>query len=325
MKHAVVILSLIALVPTLAAGASAWMSRSLSYQGPITAPCFASLSPVSDGLVISQRNFQTTQGRTLPYSYIHSATTKLNSDSHTNSDTTDWTRIESALQQTWNWCANFVVPLSLCPWASNSVRAAERAIQFYVADSAVDQSMATDTLLELSRRLRDQLETGQVDPNNAILFQVFVNSDHQPQDPWFARFEPFHEWFVQTEDDWLDLAADNDQHHVANACTLASFHPDWMYQGQESDALQLEKQSPFPIVSVVATSVIDKAGATVTEVIAEHNAETFARQSLGEWKEFYRQAIAGNQPINLDFSKKNDSCQDYNLSGSNMSFYSANP
>jgi hypothetical protein len=109
-----------------------------------------------------------------------------------------------------------------------------------------------------------------VDPNTRISFVMLKQS---------IDFVSFYDWYVDMEDNWLD-----------DDVTLAPFHPDWSYESSDG-VLELEKQAPYPTVSLVSTGVIDKAGPEATNQIAEQNADTLQQKTLEEWRSLYKKAI----------------------------------
>jgi len=197
-------------------------------------------------------------------------------------EATDDPFLQKVAQETWNWCANFVVPHNLCPWALASVQT-RNALRLYIIndvnkfDSAIE-CVATEFNQELQNSLL-------ADPNTAIAFCVLASKDQV----W--DFDTFYEWFVDMEEDWLDQAED-DSSHIGNYVTLAPFHPNWQFASDESDdPLQIEKQSPYPTVTIVSTAVIDKAGETATAQIADNNARVLQSKTLSHWKALYHQAV----------------------------------
>jgi hypothetical protein len=190
-------------------------------------------------------------------------------------------REQKAAQLAWKWCANFVASHGLCPWAAASV-AEKGAIQLYVVDGPIMRFEGA--LCNVSFLFHnDTILKGQRDPNTAITFCIFIPSGEDEYD-----FGSFLAWYEDAEERWFDLA-DEDPGHAANFVTWAPFHPDWEYSVH--DAVSFEKKSPFPTVSIVATSVIDKAGPAVTDQIARKNAETLKAKPRDEWKTLYDKAL----------------------------------
>ena len=72
--------------------------------------------------------------------------------------------------------------------------------------------------------------------------------------------------------------------------TLAPFHPDWQF-GDGPPELDIEKQSPYPTVTIVCTSVIDKAGAAATKAIGEHNERVLLDMGVSKLRELYQTSV----------------------------------
>ena len=213
---------------------------------------------------------------------------------------------DQAAEQTWNWCQHFVVPYNLCPWAAASVQAAATgAIQIYV----VPPSLSPSTKLQQNLLLFDgmfvekiihyvanefyqKLRHQQLDPNTAIAFVVVA--DHGQT----IDFGSFYEWFIDLEDRWLEAAEEGE---MEDRITLAPFHPDWHFGANDQDdgidnddnnlALNFEKKSPFPTISIVSAEVIDKAGEAATKQIGINNAKLLQSKSAREWEILYDQAV----------------------------------
>lgn len=132
-----------------------------------------------------------------------------------------------------------------------------------------------------SRALNDFL-----DPNTAIAFLVFDPAFHNEESGWIDDPSSFYDWFLELEETWS-----------LDETTLAPFHPQWTYHHHEDDrddktaALDLEKQSPYPTVSIVSTAVIDKAGEAATAKIAAQNEAILCSKSVAEWNALYNAIV----------------------------------
>jgi len=96
-------------------------------------------------------------------------------------------------------------------------------------------------------------------------------------DPSFSSsFFDYVDWFMDLEDDWPEDLGDD--------VIIAPFHPNWEFGADDSDddmdddqeeaaasSLNYEKRSPYPLVSLVSTRVVENAGEAVTNTIGEHN------------------------------------------------------
>lgn len=184
-----------------------------------------------------------------------------------------------AARRTWNWCRHFVVPHDLCPWAAASVRT-RGAVSLYLVEDALDRAVH-DAASRFWHGLNGT--TTVVDARTAIAFVVDVS------DTWLD-FDAFYEYHYETLlEDFMDR-----HEHVM----LAPFHPAWRYGGGLDDgALNLEKRSPYPTISIVAQHVLDQAGSQATERIAQHNEEVLRQWDLDTWKRIYREALEGKDPV----------------------------
>jgi hypothetical protein len=172
--------------------------------------------------------------------------------------------------ETWRWCADFVVPLDLCPWAAASVNT-KGALRIFLAK----QDEMEEAIKEAAQRLSHDVQTNSVDPNVAIAFIASSDGD------W--DFASFYEWF-----DDLEASFEDDD------VTLAPFHPEWQF-GDGPPELDIEKHSPYPTVTVVCTSVIDKAGPAATEQIGQHNEQVLLEMGISELRQLYKTKVFYNK------------------------------
>ena len=90
----------------------------------------------------------------------------------------------------------------------------------------------------------------------AIYFVVFLPNENESATMLPESFFDFIDWFTELEEDWPE-EYDN--------VIVAPFHPSWEFGGMDDDpCLDYEKRSPYPLVTLVSTDVVEKAGATVT-------------------------------------------------------------
>jgi hypothetical protein len=205
-----------------------------------------------------------------------------------------------AAQATYQWAAHFVVTHNLCPWAERSVQT-HGAMQIIILTYTDD---IEEQLEAIAAEFHERIDSGRADPNTAILFCVVLpppstTSDGNSQDHWTTDFSSFYDWYLDVEDAWIDRA-DEDAAHVTNKVTLAPFHPQWEFASDTDDddnsvSQSLEKQSPFPTITMVATSVIQRAGEAATRQIFDNNQETLASKPMEEWTRLYQQAVFGNE------------------------------
>ena len=110
----------------------------------------------------------------------------------------------------------------------------------------------------------------------AIYFVIFLSpkdASSSPSSPLLSdSFPDFIDWFTEMEDNWPDEFDD---------VIVAPFHPSWKFGNPSAGdytvdsnpeaCLDYEKRSPYPLVTLVSTGVVEKAGMAVTEAIGEHN------------------------------------------------------
>jgi hypothetical protein len=182
----------------------------------------------------------------------------------------------AATTATWRWCKDFVVPHGLCPWAPGSV-STEGSLQIFLVDNVPTTDVKLQFVIsEIAVRFVQSMDIERIDPNQAIFFIVFLHDT-------MMNFEAFYDWYTVLEDGW-DKGDD---------VTLAPFHPNWTY-GDSDDPIVMEKRSPYPLVSLVATRVIDQAGEAATLRIAATNEQILSQKTIDEWETIYNSAI-GNQ------------------------------
>jgi hypothetical protein len=111
-------------------------------------------------------------------------------------------------------------------------------------------------------------------------------------------FVDFIDWFTELEEHWSEDLED---------VIVAPFHPRWEFGGggvensgeddgnteyyDEEACLDYEKRSPYPLVTLVSTNVVEQAGEAVTKVIGEHNQEIL----LGIEAQHHHQLRAGKK------------------------------
>jgi len=230
-----------------------------------------------------------------------------------------------------NWCKNFVLELDLCPWAKASLQTSG-AMRFFLVPSPhtiddlnnsvemarEEQERWMEGIVEnVAERFQDEIlkpTTGSDETPSAqlekaaIYFVVFLPNDNDSLLP--NSFIDFSYWFMDMEEDWKE-EYDN--------VIVAPFHPSWSFGQEDVDhdndfieqCLDYEKRSPYPLVTLVSTRVVEKAGAAVTEAIGEHNEEVLVgieekhkskstkkshiNASVGE---LWRSAVYGSTRIN---------------------------
>jgi len=203
---------------------------------------------------------------------------------------------QTAATATWNWCAHFVARHHLCPWAAASLRD-DDSIQLYcwvVGGGGGSDSITrlNEVLVRVALKLMHDFKENTIDPNTAIAFVLLVPfrfSQHETDkdddaSSWYTEFGSFYDVFCDLEEQWS----------LHEDITLAPFHPEWSYYAaadDDDDPLELEKQSPYPTISLVSTATIDKAGEAATRQIAAQNEQVLQQKSAAEWRRIYRAAV----------------------------------
>lgn len=214
-------------------------------------------------------------------------------------------KLKRAAEETWRWCSHFVVPLNLCPWAVSSIGTAG-AVQFYLVPSSLSQSELEMVVENVSRRFvkiassKGNLAAGAM-MKVAIAFIIVSGKRSQR----WSDFTSFYSWFINLEDFWIDRGEDSDERSVYNLVTLAAFHPKWAFCGNDDDensaALDFEKKSPYPAISLVWTAGIDAAGPEATDRIGEHNKQLLEDEmTLSELTDLYNRAVFLQQDDSMD-------------------------
>lgn len=227
---------------------------------------------------------------------------------HTNLDAFE----QKVAQETWNWCTRFVVTYRLCPWAAASV-SSENAVQIFLVvmeGERPDEDGMTYTNFErglylASQTFQQQLKLMQskgfpnyTNPNTAIGFVVQVSQC----DDW--DFHSFYDWYLLAEDKLFDGGLASDQaaddpalRPCSEQITWAPFHPNWRYCSDEeadfddNNSLGIEKQTPYPTVSIVSSEAIDEAGPLTTEQIISNNQRLLSTKPVSVWEQIYKQAV----------------------------------
>ena len=94
---------------------------------------------------------------------------------------------------------------------------------------------------------------------------------------------------------------DDEMESLSNLVTWAPFHPHWRYSSSsddhdQDDVLELEKQAPYPTITLVSSEVIYQTGLPqVTEQIAHDNARILSAKSRAEWHDIYQTAVYQQQ------------------------------
>ena len=167
-----------------------------------------------------------------------------------------------------------------------------------------------------------------VDASAAISFVILVPMDgnndpvspHQPSLNMLPSFESFHDFFLDLEDRFLDECdeywdqiddseeGETDVSDIPDGCklTVAAFHPDWKFNNLADDssgdvsAIDYEKRTPYPTISLVMSSAIDalmdegadeNSSSAVTNRIAASNEKTLREIGVEKLKEMFQKNV----------------------------------
>jgi hypothetical protein len=182
---------------------------------------------------------------------------------------------------TLSWVERAVVGLNLCPFAEAPLRSG--AIRVVVSAATDELGLLADTdeqcALLLDARKEDVATTLLVAPNLALGFLDFQEGIGMLEDEdVFAQSFPAHE----------------------DKIMVVCFHPEHAWAGlSDDDPVNYEKRSPWPIVNLLRTEMVDSAIATGKTVdIGERNEARLRREGIATVREIYarlfREASAGS-------------------------------
>ncbi len=170
----------------------------------------------------------------------------------------------NALAATRHWLEQVVIGLNLCPFAK-SVHLKQQ-IRWVESPARDTESLLGDLVRELQFLAAadpEQVET-------TLLIHPHVLGD-------FLDYN-----------DFLDVADSAvEQLGLAGVLQVASFHPDYQFEGTEpDDAGNLSNRAPFPTLHLLREDSIDRAVAAFPEAatIYERNIETLQRLGVARWR-----------------------------------------
>ncbi|MGB3427335.1 MAG: DUF1415 domain-containing protein [Burkholderiaceae bacterium] len=170
----------------------------------------------------------------------------------------------NALAATRHWLEQVVIGLNLCPFAK-SVHLKQQ-IRWVESPARDTESLLGDLVRELQFLAAadpEQVET-------TLLVHPHVLGD-------FLDYN-----------DFLDVADSAvEQLGLAGVLQVASFHPDYQFEGTEpDDAGNLSNRAPFPTLHLLREDSIDRAVAAFPEAatIYERNIETLQRLGVARWR-----------------------------------------
>lgn len=181
---------------------------------------------------------------------------------------------------TLSWVERAVVGLNLCPYAEAPLRSG--AIRVVVSSATDEVGLLADTdeqcALLLGARKEDVATTLLVAPNLPLSFLEFANEIGALEDEdVFAESFPAH----------------------ADKVMVVCFHPEHAWAGlADDDPVNYEKRSPWPIVNLLRTEMVDSAIATGKTVdIGARNEARLRREGIAVVREIYarlfREASSG--------------------------------
>ena len=204
-------------------------------------------------------------------------------------------RANDAICQTLRWCLNFVLELNLCPWAKLSLKD-KMAIRLKVMDQESGIGCFEQIIRESAKELIKITDEGYVDENVAITFVVALPKD---EENWYDfEFDKFYDFSVDLEDRLFEEAEesnDNSDVPIGEEITIAPFHPDWAFASDSGniklEAVDFEKKSPFPTISLVKSLVIERAGEESTIRIGQNNKMILEKHGVEWLKSFYKENV----------------------------------
>ena len=171
---------------------------------------------------------------------------------------------DAVLQQTRHWLEKAVIGLNLCPFA--------KAV--YVKNQVrlvVSQARHADDLLEeLDRELELLVATPDEQLDTTLLIHPTL----------FDDFLDFND-FLEVAEGVLD------EHGLEGVIQLASFHPQFQFDGSEPDDIgNYSNRAPFAILHLLREESVERAVAAYpeAEAIFEKNVATLERLGHSGWK-----------------------------------------
>ncbi len=177
---------------------------------------------------------------------------------------------DTVIADTRRWLTTAVIGLNLCPFAK-SVHV-KNQIRYKVSEAVEPEALLQDLIQELLL-LRD---TDPAEIDTTLLVHPQVLQD-------FMDFNDFLD-VVDAALDELDLQG---------IIQVASFHPDYQFQGTEPDDIEnYSNRSPYPTLHLIRESSIEQAVAAIpnAEDIYEANIATLQKLGHEGWKKLWQTA-----------------------------------
>lgn len=183
----------------------------------------------------------------------------------------DVARVKAATRA---WCEQFVVGLTLCPFARAPMESGTVRVEVCTARQPE----------HLRRAFLSELDLLQGTPESSLATTLLVFSDA-----------------LQSFDDYLDFVADAESllegAGLAGLVQVASFHPDYQFFGDRFDAPgQFSNRSPFPVIHLLRENMITRAVASypAPEAIPENNIRLLEALGTEELKCRWEALFAGD-------------------------------
>lgn len=159
-----------------------------------------------------------------------------------------------------NWIKNFIIPLNLCPFASNVFKSDQ--IEYKVVHGNNSEKHLYE-LFECFQRLDN-------DDNIETSLLIFCNA--------YFHFDTY----LLILDAANQLIEDLGYEGIYQ---IASFHPDYCFEGVDpDDASNYTNRSPFPTLHILRESSVEKAIASYRDVELVPEANIKRLRKLGEEK-----------------------------------------
>ena len=171
---------------------------------------------------------------------------------------------EQVLQQTRHWLEAAVIGLNLCPFAKAVY--VKNQVRLVVSHAR----HADDLLEELDRELDLLVATPAEDIDTTLLIHPTL-------------FEDFLDF-----NDFLEVAEGVvDEHELEGVVQLASFHPQFQFDGTEPDAIgNYTNRAPFAILHLLREDSVERAVAAFpqADAIFEQNIATLEKLGHAGWQ-----------------------------------------
>lgn len=170
---------------------------------------------------------------------------------------------QAVIATTRDWLEKAVIGLGLCPFA-RAVHA-KGQVRYAVSAAQTPEALVEDLIAEL----RAIVAADAAAVETTLLVHPGVLAD----------FEDYN--------DFLDIAdALLDELELAGVIQIASFHPQYRFEGTMKDAIEnYTNRSPYPMLHLLREDSVEKAVTTYPDVadIPEKNIETMNRLGVDGW------------------------------------------